>query len=1214
MSPNITNTIDLDYKLLKAFNSGYNKVFDFYAGFLFPSNKTLTTALWDFGDGTYQTTEVVSGSVQETEFNTAVESIKNNASDFLPRWKFTDEDISRIPIPKFKTSHTYSSDGIYKVSVVLIDSEGIGYSGIPLEVNVSTKLPENNIPFFYNLTGGVQTINWASISQEYVLSNESSLFFTSREDVSWQELPYLTTINEDSTLSAINIKPDDRFAKLIAKSNTTNSIPIETEFVLLNVEGRADIDYIEWVFDDGTIHVDELKQSPVLKNSVNKNYSYNLLPSRLSYEPYVILYINRNNIKKKIKISSNEVVVQDRTNIGVSKALNTSRFEVSYPFNIFPLNTVSLPVETSFIVNVVPNLTFIIWNFDDGTIDVTPVSYDTSRTNVNQTVTIKHKYNSANFYDFVPECIFLYKNSDGSFTLERYISRYYLKYTNALMEPTLNYFKIPAISTSAYTKFNNIHVMPIYTQDGYADLYLRVEIGTSKEIFQYEKLIWQVNNTRIIQDKNTAEVFGKIVVPFFPTNQTVNITVDFYGYSENSTENSNQILKYLTFSYNTFINEINKQELINKAYLAKKLASSPPRQIDIINPLSGSPEDIPVLDLIEFTEDVVAPQFPQLTGVNYVFDNLFIATAPWSNFLNREMPSTVSNPTRSFATEREVGFFKPSKSTNIIVEPGQFTFSVNFDKLSFDKPYYFPDPYRYGSDTPALTYNIDINSFKKRNNFFIARDEPNTTEQLITFYGYSSETSNTKDSGLSYIFDTGYIEDLKTDIYNNTYGLFKTIGNFNEPVGTPVYEYKKSIIFNGYKFFDSYFGGGGSFNYSLTGGDGLETFRTGLTANCGTFSSAGATVNTKFGAFNGYSFRSMTHPIDINYILLDPKPILYRDATVFMQTDTVFNNSVYYSLSYGGDDGFLTNSRYLSGNDIEELDGCLFISNIPDENIGNYTTGVQLSGIENESRTTKFYNVTSNYVSKRERDNYPGVIYIKDSNGNTNKLVDRLDYLKDKYSLAEYTSLSSGVQSFDLAQNTLFIQTSSYLFIEKINYDGEAFNIPNTAKNVINYNLTPFNCISNRFKVKDEIYFATLSSIYQPTSSLSIFPQIYKYSITTQTLIKIYPNNNTFISDFSIDITESDYIEAETLKITYNLEHNTFNLSWLLKDLNKSPYLISTSFKLYDEVNITSIDGFKFTKYNNTIQFNSNNTNVYSTFAPIISSSTPQLSNFIIIL
>lgn len=1208
MSFNVINTIDLDYTLIKTYNSGYSRVFDFYAGFLFPNSKTLTTAIWDFGDGNYITTGINRDSTEEKKFNKAIESIKVNAKDFLPRWKFTDEDISRIPIPKFKTSHTYSSDGVYKVSVILVDSEGIGYTGKPLEVLVKNNIPENTIPFFYNLTGGKQTIDWSSISQQYVSSNESTLFFASRQDWYWgNEAPSFIDPEDSSN----NIGPSDRFASLITTTNTTSAIPIDAQLLLLNVEGRSDIDYIEWVFDDGTIHVEELKQSPVLSDHVKRNYTYKLLPSRLSYIPYVNLYINRNNVKKKIKITGTEVLIQDRTNIGVSKALNSSRFENSYPFNIFPLNTLSLPVETSFIVNIVPNLRYIIWNFDDGTVDVTPVSYDNTRTNVNQTVTIKHKYNSANFYDFVPECIFLYENPGGSFTLERYLSRYYLKYTNALMEPTVNFYKTPAISTSAYTKFNNIHVMPIYTENGYADLYLRVEVGTSKEIFQYEKLIWRVNNKRIIQDKNVSENFGKLTVPFFATNQQLDISVDLYGYSENSTQNSNQILKYLTFNYKTFIRDENNQKITNEIYLKKKINNISPSVISIISQLTGSPQSTPVIEIVEVTESTVAPQFTQLTGGNYLFDNLFTATAPWNNFLNREFPSTVSNTRNNFATERQVGFFKPSKSTNIIIEPGRFTFSVNFDKIKFNKPYYFPDPYRYGSDTPALTYNIDINSFKKRNTFSIAKDEPNTTEQFITFYGYSSEISNMEDSNLSYLYDNGYIEDFKTDIYNNIYGLFKTTSHFNEAIGVPVYEYSKSVIFNGYSFFDSYFGSGSAFSYSLTDSDGLETFRTGLTSKCGTFASADANVYTNFGKFSNYNFRPMTYPIDINTILLDPKPVLYRDASVFMQTNTVFNPDTYYSLIYDGDQSFLTNSRYLSGKNVEEIDGCLFVSYIPDENTISFNPPI--IRLKNDNNNTLFSNVTSKYASKIERDTYPGVIYIKDTTNNISKLVERLKYLKNKYSLTEYTQLSSGVQNFDLAQNTLFIQTSSYLFIEKLNYDGASFNIPNTSKNIINHNITPFNCISNRFKVRNDVYFATLSSIYYPTSSRSIFPQIYRYNLNTQTLTKLYPNNNTFIEDFKIDTTEVNYFEAETLKLSYNQELNTFNLSWLLKDLNKSPYLISTNFNLYDELNIDSVDGFKFTKYNNTIQFT--NSSVYSnTFAPIISSKTPVLSNFSIIL
>lgn len=1221
MSFGIVNTINLEYSIIKEFSTNYNKSVEFYTGYLFPDNKNLQYALWNFGDGTTQT---VYFSALSAEHANAVIEVGQKYNGFFPKWKEYLTDIVGLVIPKFYTSHTYTNNGQYEVNLTVVDSYGTGFVSKPSIITVNEQTLKYTVP-----------VNWSNISEEYTLTEDASLLFSSTNT----NLPVPPT---QGVVNPPEVKNETNYIQLSTFTDVISALPINARFSLLNSTGRIDIDYIEWNFGDGTVHVNPVLGSPVIDSFTNIDYSYPLISNSLSYSPYITLYMRKGTQKLKTIIPGRDIILQDRTNISVSDSLGEITSTDSYAFNIQPTITNIIPVETTFTAKIYPNLKYIFWDFNDGTFEVVPVSYVPGLSNINQTINVKHTYTSLNYSRYVPKCIFLYRNPDRTFYSESYKSRYYLDYLSAIVNPQTNYFITPIFSTTSYSKYNNIHILTEYGDysSGTATLKLRLSLDVPDQIYYFEKLIWSINGVEIVQDKNTSRNFGYLDINNFPVPSFADIRVQIFGIPAifSDEPNNYNLVYYDEFYYpKQILSRIDQENIneINQATLQEEPVS--------ISPFTVLSDTIitPVIEIE--TQEVVEGTFPTISGIAYSFDRLFQADKPVANFLNRDYPSTVSIPTNSYATKREIGFFTPSKTTNILVEPGRYKFLVNFDRIAYDKPYYFPDPYKYGSDTDAITFNVDNNSFKKKDSFSIARNEPNTSEQFATFYGYSSDLSKKKYNDLSYVYDEGYIHNIKRDVFGNSYGLIKDSTVFDQNIdASPVIE-RDTLTFNGYKFFDSYFGAGFNFNYFLTGGDGLETVIPGLSTYTNSFIYPSTPLTLRFGTFEADNYTKLTFPVDITTTYLNPLQVGYRDGSVFMISNSEFvadpissdrPDSVYPGgLSYYYNElyeagvhtanpyvrpltgapspaNFTQNVRLSGNNGVIDADCGLFVSNLPSQD-NLFITGVGLLSAVNPVSTTQYSTTNVERKNLIERNNLAGSIFIKDSSDNVSRLTDALPYISTKYGSSIYKEISSTVREFDLVYNTYFIQTSGNLVIDRIVYEDDIFKAPRTPNIIIPYNKSPYNPISNRFKIKDNVYFATLTSI-SFEQQLAVVPIIHKFNLTDFKLTQIYSNIQQVSSDFIVNADGIEYVEAATPVITYNDDINRFNLAYLLKDQNKSPYLISVDFTEREKVAINSIVGFRFSTGVNTITFNSNSN--YSIFSPVLTSGNPTLSSYCIVL
>lgn len=1197
MSEGVINNTVLDYSLVKYFKVPYSNTVKFYTGYLFPNNKSIVQATWNFGDGTTVTT---SFSSNEQRFNDIVTAVRPQA-DFFPRWDSGVDNCTGILIPKFEVDHTFNN-GSYSVNVSLLDVNGNSYIGTPINIDINTEYQNRTIPQ-----------NWGYISQTYRPSTD------------------------------INYLAKNGVPGITTEVSSVSSIPIDVNFNITNILNRLDIDYIEWNFGDGTFEVKSILGAIIIPEITKNSYSYKLIPTKLVYEPQVTIYFS-NKTKYKIQIPSIPLIDVSNISISINSSNNTTVTNTP-TFNITPVLSYNLPVETQFTHIISKNLKYIIWNYSDGEYDVIPVSYTPSLSNILQTYDIFHKYTSVNYYNYLPKCLLIYQDDNGEYYSERYRSIKQLNYQLGIIQDSGTGTGSYITSTTNFQKYDNISSLIEYpeTNTGFATVHLRLSLSLPIQILYFEKIVWDINGDTIIQDKNTTEKFGKLtlknVTTSIDTNSPLNVSATLYGIPAlyASIPGNNLLTEFGTYSRQIYVLDKDLQDAINEESiftLENPVITNP----SIITTEEGVEIITPIID----TEVQVVEQEEQVyIGSNIVFDTLFTATNPIGNFLNRQYPTVASKPSNNLVSKRVIGFFKPSKTTPVIIDPGKFTFSINMESIEYDKPFYFPDPYKYGSNTSILNFFTLDQSFKKNARYGKARNEPNQPADSVSYYGYNSNNPNNFNS----IYDSGYIHDSKNDIYGNVYGLLKDNNNFRQNIEEDELTKILTLQLNGYKFYDDIFGENIAFNYSLTGILGTETFRSGISSFTNGFSSRSEGYYTlNFGDFNRISkFKVPTEVIDVNTQYLNPINIGIRDGAFFMLNETEFlPDSISSDLSSFALSGtyyfttlleagvrsatpyvrpllapslsaiFTQNVRVSGNNGVVDIDCGVFETNFNiNDSFFDKAAPIYIDSVNPSSTTTFLTGISSVIEELSIRDSLTGSIIVKDINGSYADLIDKLDYLQNKYPQTVFSSLTSGIKEFDLVYNTYFIKTSQYLICDKVLYENNMFNNPKTNNVIIEYNNNLYNTISNRFKVQDYVYFAVLSAYEAPsTTSAFVYPIIYKINTQTLKQTQVFPTDSisNYSNYFNISTGNVLYVEADTPRLTYNVDLDMFNLSYLLKDQNKIPYLVSVNFKDSDSV-INSVNGFKFGVSNITNQFNSASS--INTFTAVLTSGSYNITTYL---
>lgn len=572
------------------------------------------------------------------------------------------------------------------------------------------------------------------------------------------------------------------------------------------------------------------------------------------------------------------------------------------------------------------------------------------------------------------------------------------------------------------------------------------------------------------------------------------------------------------------------------------------------------------------------------TVTDFISGKLFDATAEAQNLVNRSHPTTASTgQVVNIKTPRQVGFFTPAKNGLIFLDGVNSRYEINFANLEPNSIYYFADPSITGINGDVLIFYADDSLLKRNFSSGKANNQPIQTDDGASYNGYVSKLGPQELSYFDEVFDKGYISDSKRDIYNNTFGLYKIDTNFNEEIVNLDTNIIKSLQFNGHDFYDLQYDQAFAFNYATFDDTTYaETLRSSLTSFSPTFSSVSTAYYTLF--FRNFApYEELIEPTDpdlnVEYII--------RDGAFFRKSDgTSYDDSISSDLSsFPGagvyyfsellEAGLYSNSpitralltptvsanftqgvRPTGTNDVDLIDGGNFtdafnfefsLTEQPYLYDGTLlsSTGYVLPSVDNS-----YYN---------ERWDLVGQMFVQ--NGTTKRvapLLDSLNYLTTRYSATVWTQLSSKINKFELAYDTLFIQTSSYLVIEKINLEDGEFIDPKTTSYSLSHDTGDFNKITNRFKKGNNVYYAILrtSSDYLSSNDYKVYPEIYRFDLVNFKNDRVFPLTEEFVTDFfSISGGDVRYIMADTPTITHSSRNNLFNVSFLLKDQNNLLYL-----------------------------------------------------------
>lgn len=639
----------------------------------------------------------------------------------------------------------------------------------------------------------------------------------------------------------------------------------------------------------------------------------------------------------------------------------------------------------------------------------------------------------------------------------------------------------------------------------------------------------------------------------------------------------------------------------------------------------------------ELTKKSVSSNFYYIstgsTSTDFISGKLFDAVSTSGNILNRNHPTTASTIKGNLLKKEDVGFFKPSKTSIVFIDGKNDSFSINVANLSPNSMYYFPDPNIFGSNGEILTFFVDGEHLKKNASSAEAVNQPISNKADTKYYGYVTEKTDIFDQSFESIFESGFVADQKSDIYGNQFGLFKIDDNFRSTVETTTPTYIKSLLLNGYQFYDDLYGEEYAFNYTVADDTSYtETVRSGLSSYTNAFSSISSAWTLFFRFFAPY--QELKAPTESNLV----PSFKIRDGGLFMKNDSEFFSDpinsdldafpgagVYYyntlfeaalatksplqralldpsQPSLSAD--FTQTLRPLSGNSVVNVDGGKFTT--------EFVYDYQFDKV-NYTYINQTDNVTSLVVDTFDSDTYNdrmdlnGVLFVRNGSTNTTRpLLTEFSYISSKYNASVFSQLSS-INRFEIAYDTLCMETDNYLVFEKVKFENSTFLNPKTTAYVIDHNMNDVDRLSNRFKVGTDVYYCVLNSTTPTISSNNyiIYPDIYKFDTLTNKNTKIFPiNDSDFTSNtafFSVSGGNVRFDIVENPVLVYNSTNDIFSLSFLIKDQNEMIALNEYDFIINPDVSFLRHNAYfgSFESYSNTFTTN------YSTLLDVYLSSSP---------
>jgi hypothetical protein len=607
---------------------------------------------------------------------------------------------------------------------------------------------------------------------------------------------------------------------------------------------------------------------------------------------------------------------------------------------------------------------------------------------------------------------------------------------------------------------------------------------------------------------------------------------------------------------------------------------------------------------------------------------LLTAENPTGNALNLQDPDTASVESGDVKLLRDIGInFKPDQIGLFKLQTDNFSYSIDTSVLG-DEFVIFPDPAKFGnvSTTPQSAYPVYYKFDYRKNTRNVssgkAAGDPKITNKATTFESYTTKERNNSQlkehNDISYklnftdLYNQGSIDKYQTDVFGNEYALFKedALQDRAEVADTNKI---KNLLLDGHVFFDDL--EGYSFNYDLTGSIG-NAIRSGLSARTNGFPPLLGALTLYMREFYPYQ-----------ELLEDTRTIkpFWRDggAFTFLDGDELPNpltgigpgfpateNYHYTVLAEGTfpEEQFLTTDQtplssittedefllhtgislnftqdirhYLSAGDpYMNYNGGYFTDEIELPNDFIYADDYRYIDKVDLRGSTILSNLTASNdtLTKEERKTLAGKLYVKNGTYSTSEpLSAALNGILSKYSSAVQSDVINSLKDFDVIQNTLFLQTSGSLVIDKIEHEDGIFLRPSTVNTIYNIDgVDGIEKFTNRFYIEslNKVYFARFRSSTGTTCTItspnyqSIYPEIYEYDVSTNRTEKVYPPATDSLSAFNTNSstntnTNFSVTEVHTPQLVYNKRNNLFKLTYILNDLNDMTHLMDATFKI----------------------------------------------------
>lgn len=575
------------------------------------------------------------------------------------------------------------------------------------------------------------------------------------------------------------------------------------------------------------------------------------------------------------------------------------------------------------------------------------------------------------------------------------------------------------------------------------------------------------------------------------------------------------------------------------------------------------------------------------TVTDFISGILFEATAAAGNLVNRNYPTTASTgQTLNLRTPQQMGFFIPAKNGLLFLDGSNSRYEINFANLQPNTIYYFPDPTITGVNGDVLVFYADDSLLKRNFSSGKANNQPIQTDDGGSYNGYVSKLNPAEVTYFDELFNVGHISDAKKDIYSNIFGLYKIDSNFNEVITNVSTNVIKSLQLNGHTFFDQLYGEGFGFNYSTFDDTTfLETTRSGLTSYSPAFNDSLSVYYTLFFRyFSPYEelILPTSQELSVEYIIRDGAFFTknngqFYDDPISSDLNAFPGAGVYYfsELLEAGlnedspiqrallDPAFptltaiFTESARPSGtNGVENIDGGNFGDafnfdfSLETQNYAYNSTLLSSTQYVLPSAASSDYNTRTDLV---------GHMYVQNSSTRrVSPLIYAMDHLQTRYPATVVTQLSSKIKRFEMAYDTMFIETSTYLVIEKVAMEDGEFTDPKTLTYSLSHDTGVFDKITNRFKKGNNVYYAILrtTSDYVSSNNFKVYPEIYRFDLVNFRNDKVFPLTQAVITDFfAISGGDIRYVSADSPTITYSSRNNLFSVSFLLKDQNNLLYL-----------------------------------------------------------